>query len=93
MASTLLHELGFPHDVIERQLAHGEHNKVSLAYNYSEYLPERRKMMQQWADYLDQLKAGAVRFQTSPPVTVLPATSICGGESARPAGIATCTVR
>jgi len=59
MASTLLHELGFPHDVIERQLAHGEHNKVSAAYNFAEYLPERRKMMQQWADYLDKLKAGA----------------------------------
>lgn len=59
MASTLLHELGLPHAVIERQLAHGERNKVSAAYNFAEYLPERRKMMQQWADYLDQLKAGA----------------------------------
>jgi integrase len=59
MASTLLHELGLPHAVIERQLAHGERNKVSAAYNYAEYLPERRKMMQQWADYLDKLKAGA----------------------------------
>ena len=59
MASTLLHELGFPHEVIERQLAHGERNKVSAADNFAEYLPERRKMMQQWADYLDRLKAGA----------------------------------
>lgn len=59
MASTLLHELGLPHAVIERQLAHGERNKVSAAYNYAEYLPERRKMMQLWADYLDKLKAGA----------------------------------
>jgi integrase len=59
MASTLLHELGLPHAVIERQLAHGERNKVSAAYNFAEYLPERRKMMQQWADYLDKLKAGA----------------------------------
>ncbi len=59
MASTLLHELGLPHAVIERQLAHGERNKVSAAYNYAEYLPERKKMMQQWADYLDKLKAGA----------------------------------
>ena len=58
-ASTLLHELGLPHAVIERQLAHGERNKVSAAYNFAEYLPERRKMMQQWADYLDKLKAGA----------------------------------
>jgi len=59
MASTLLHELGLPHAVIERQLAHGERNKVSAAYNFAEYLPERRKMMQQWADYLDRLKTGA----------------------------------
>jgi len=59
MASTLLHELGLPHAVIERQLAHGERNKVSAAYNFAEYLPERRKMMQQWADYLDKLKVGA----------------------------------
>ncbi len=59
MASTLLHELGFPNSVIERQLAHGERNKVSAAYNFAEYLPDRRKMMQQWADYLDKLKAGA----------------------------------
>ncbi len=59
MASTLLHELGLPHSVIERQLAHGERNKVSAAYNFAEHLPERRKMMQQWADYLDKLKTGA----------------------------------
>ncbi len=59
MASTLMHELGLPHAVIERQLAHGERNKVSAAYNFAEYLPERRKMMQQWADYLDALASGA----------------------------------
>ena len=59
MASTLLHELGLPHAVIERQLAHGERNKVAAAYNFAEHLPERRKMMQQWADYLDQLRSGA----------------------------------
>lgn len=59
MASTLLHELGLPHAVIERQLAHGERNKVSAAYNFAEHLPERRKMMTTWADYLDKLKVGA----------------------------------
>jgi len=58
MASTLLHELGWAHAVIERQLAHGERNKVSAAYNHAEHLPERRKMMQAWADYLDGLLAG-----------------------------------
>lgn len=59
MASTMLHEMGFAHAVIERQLAHAERNKVSAAYNFAEYLPERRSMMQQWADYLDKLREGA----------------------------------
>ena len=52
-ASTVLNEHGFPPDVIERQLAHGERDKVRAAYNHAQYLPERRKMMQWWADYLD----------------------------------------
>jgi integrase len=56
IASTMLNELGFNRDWIERQLAHGEHNSVRAAYNYAEYLPERHKMMQSWADHLDQLK-------------------------------------
>ncbi len=60
MASTLLHELGHPHAVIERQLAHGERNKVSASYNFAEYLPERRVIMQKWADYLDGLRAGGM---------------------------------
>ena len=55
MASTLLNENGFPPDVIERQLAHAERNQVRAAYNHAEYLEERRKMMQWWADYLDRL--------------------------------------
>lgn len=59
MASTLLHEQGWNHQTIERQLAHAERNAVSAAYNFAEHLPERRKMMQAWADYLDALKAGA----------------------------------
>lgn len=59
MASTLLNEQGWNPDAIERQLAHGERNTVRAAYNYAEYLPERKKMMQQWADYLDQLKTSA----------------------------------
>ena len=59
MASTLLHEQGFPPDVIELQLAHTERNKVRAAYNKAQRLLERRKMMQAWADYLDGLRAGA----------------------------------
>ena len=59
MASTLLNELGFNCDWVERQLAHAERNSIRAAYNFAEYLPERRKMMQSWADYLDGLKSGA----------------------------------
>lgn len=55
-ASTLLNEIGFRSDVIERQLAHAERNKVRASYNQGEYLEERRAMMQQWADILDSLK-------------------------------------
>ena len=57
MASTLLHEQGWNHQAIERQLAHAERNEVSAAYNFAEHLPERRKMMQAWADYLDAVAA------------------------------------
>lgn len=59
MASTVLHEQGWNSDVIERQLAHGERNKVKAAYNHAKHLPERVRMMQAWADYLDGLRAGA----------------------------------
>lgn len=58
MASTLLNEQGWNRDAIERQLAHAERNNIRAAYNYAEYLPERRKMMQHWADYLEQLACG-----------------------------------
>ena len=56
-ASTVLNEHGFNSDWIERQLAHGERDEVRAAYNYAQYLPERRKMMQWWADYLDAVEA------------------------------------
>ena len=58
VASTLLNEMGFQPDWIERQLAHDDRNKVRAAYNHAQYLPERRRMMQQWADYLDDLAEG-----------------------------------
>ena len=59
VASTILNETGFNPDVIERQLAHCERNEVRGAYNRAEYLTERKRMMQHWADYLDDLTAGA----------------------------------
>lgn len=60
MASTRLNESHLWHrDAIERQLAHAERDEIRAAYNYAEHLPERRKMMTWWADYLDSLRDGA----------------------------------
>lgn len=59
-ASTLLNELGFDADVIERQLGHQERNKVRAAYHRAEYLDARREILQKWADYLDELQHGAI---------------------------------
>jgi integrase len=59
VASTILNESGFNPDIIERQLAHCERNDVRGAYNRAEYLLERKRMMQHWADYLDEIEAGA----------------------------------
>lgn len=59
MASTLLNEAGWNRDAIERQLAHAERDEVRAAYNYAEHLPERKRMMQAWADCLDALASGA----------------------------------
>ncbi len=59
MARTILDEvLGFRPDFIEHQLAHRVRDPNGRAYNRTAHLPERRKMMQAWADYLDELKAG-----------------------------------
>jgi integrase len=58
-ASTLLNEQGWSPDAIERQLAHSPRDQVRAAYNRAQYLDERRRMMQSWADYLDGLKNGA----------------------------------
>ncbi len=55
-ASTILNEMGFRSDVIERQLAHAERNKVRASYNQAEYLGERKAMMQNWADLIDELE-------------------------------------
>jgi len=57
-ARTLLHEqLEFSPDAIEAQLAHAVPDRLGGAYNRTQHLAERTKMMQSWADYLDGLKA------------------------------------
>ena len=55
LASTILNEKNYPPDVIERQLAHEDEDKIRSAYNRAEYLLERKKMMQDYADYLDRV--------------------------------------
>lgn len=57
LASTRLNEMGWSADVIERQLAHMERNKVRAVYNRAQYMTERRQMLQSWATYLDTLRA------------------------------------
>ena len=61
LASTILHEQGYPHDHIELQLAHAPRNAVSAAYNHALYLEPRARMMQDWADFLERtLRGGKV---------------------------------
>ena len=59
LASTILHEQGYPDEHIELQLAHQRRDKVAAAYNYAKYLEPRKKMMQEWADFLNQQQSGA----------------------------------
>jgi integrase len=59
IASTILHEQGYAHDHIELQLAHAPRNAVSAAYNHALHLKARAKMMQGWADYLEETQRGA----------------------------------
>lgn len=68
MASTIMDNMGYKQEWLERQLAHDEQNKIKAAYKrdlYLMYLPERKKMMQEWSDYLDKLRNGAqiVKFK------------------------------
>ncbi|SFI32929.1 Integrase [Collimonas sp. OK307] len=57
--STIKEKLGYRHEVVDRQLAHAQKDKVASAYDRAQFLDERKVMMQAWADYLDQLASGA----------------------------------
>ena len=59
VASTILHEEGYGHHLIELQLAHQERNAISAAYNHATYLADRASMMQSWANHVDKLRKGA----------------------------------
>jgi hypothetical protein len=58
VASTILHEQGHGHHLIELQLAHQERNATVAAYNHATYLAERTAMMATWANTLDKLRKG-----------------------------------
>jgi integrase len=58
-ACALLNELGWRSEAIERQMAHAVSDSIRRHYNYAQYLPERRVMMQAWADYLDGLRTSS----------------------------------
>lgn len=58
--TTIKERLGYRHEVVDRQLAHKQEDKVESAYDRAKYLEERRVMMQQWADYLDTVASGKV---------------------------------
>ena len=64
-ACTLLNEMGRRSEAIERQMAHGVSDSVRRHYNYAQHLPERRIMMQAWADYLDGLRSAQRACSTS----------------------------
>jgi len=53
--STIKQELGYRHEVVDRQLAHSPRNKIDAAYDRAQFLDDRKKMMQEWADYIDEL--------------------------------------
>jgi integrase len=71
MASTCLNEQGWHPDLIELQLAHAERNDSRGAYNRAQRLPERRKMMQAWANYLDKLRGKAETKDKTPALTAV----------------------
>ncbi len=58
--STLKERLGYRHEVVDRQLAHAQKDKLESAYDRAKYLEERRTMMQRWADHIDELAAASL---------------------------------
>jgi len=65
MVSTALNERGYASDWVERQLSHGDPDKIRGTYNKAMYLEQRRKMMQDWADLLDDLRGSQATLTLS----------------------------
>jgi integrase len=61
--SAIKERLGYRHEVIDRQLAHAPKDKVEAAYDRAQFLAERKRMMQDWADYIDALQSSAAKTQ------------------------------
>lgn len=59
--STLKEQLGYRHEVVDRQLAHAQKDKLESAYDRASYLEERRAMMQRWAGYLDEMAVASLQ--------------------------------
>ncbi len=57
--SNIKEKLGYRHEVVDRQLAHAQRNKVDRAYDRAQFLDQRRKMMQEWANYIDKIAKGS----------------------------------
>lgn len=57
--TTLKEKLGYRHETVDRQLAHAQKDKIASAYDRAQFLDERKKMMQHWADYIDSLRIGS----------------------------------
>ena len=60
LAASTLEEMGYRREVIDRQLAHKQTNKIQAAYFRADFVKERRKMMQDWADHIDSLRTGKI---------------------------------
>jgi integrase len=81
LASTILHEQGYGHEHIELQLAHAPRNAVSATYNHAIYLEPRARMMQDWADFLEDSQRGTRKPRTSE--SLLQRQSVLVKDSAR----------
>jgi hypothetical protein len=66
--STALNEIGYPRAWIETQLSHVDPDQVCAAYNHADYVEQRRRMMQDWADRLDLFEQNQVEPASCPPV-------------------------
>jgi integrase len=73
--STAFNEIGYPDAWIEAQLSHSDPNRVRAAYNHAEYVEQRRRMMQDWADRLDLLEQGQVEEASRPLIVHLETVS------------------